>query len=107
CAHCHQFGAGGTADLELRHHIALERTKLLEVRPVQGTFGIHSAQLLAPGDPYRSVLYYRMAKLGPGRMPHIGSEVVDEAGLRLIHDWVRQLPVRKDGRLLIERLRAL
>jgi uncharacterized repeat protein (TIGR03806 family) len=107
CAHCHQFGAGGTADLDLRHGSALDRTKTLEVRPVQGTFGIHGAQILAPGDPYRSVLYYRMAKLGPGRMPHIGSEVVDEQGLRLIHDWVRQLPVRKDERLLVERLRSL
>jgi putative heme-binding domain-containing protein len=107
CAHCHQFGAGGTADIELRHHYPLDRTKMLEVRPVQGAFGIAGAQILAPGDPYRSVLYYRMAKLGPGRMPHIGSEIVDERGLKLMHDWIRGLPIRKDERLLIERLRAL
>jgi putative heme-binding domain-containing protein len=48
-----------------------------------------------------------MAKLGRGRMPHIGSEMVDEAGLRLIHDWIRQLPPHKDERLLVERLRTL
>jgi putative heme-binding domain-containing protein len=107
CAHCHQFGAGGTADIELRHHFPLDRTKTLEVRPVQGTFGIAGAQILAPGDPYRSVLFYRMAKLGPGRMPHIGSEVVDDTGLRLIHDWIRQLPIHKDERELMARLRAL
>jgi putative heme-binding domain-containing protein len=107
CSHCHQFGAGGTADIELRHTFALDQTKTLEVRPVQGTFGIPGAHLLSPGDPYRSVLYYRMAKLGPGRMPHIGSEIVDERGLRLIHDWIRQLPVRKDERALIEKLRGL
>ena len=81
--------------------------KILEVRPVQGTFDMPDAQILAPGDPYRSVLYYRMAKLGRGRMPHIGSEIVDERGLRLIHDWIRQLPIRKDERLLVERLRDL
>ncbi len=40
-------------------------------------------------------------------MPHIGSEIVDERGLRLVHDWIRQLPVRKDERLLVERLRQL
>ena len=28
CAHCHQFGAGGTADIELRHTVALDRMKL-------------------------------------------------------------------------------
>jgi putative heme-binding domain-containing protein len=107
CSHCHQFGAGGTADLELRHDVRLEQTKTLEVRPVQGTFEIYNAHILSPSDPYRSVLYYRMSKLGRGRMPHIGSEIVDEKGLLLIHDWIRQLPVRKDDRLLIDRLRAL
>jgi putative heme-binding domain-containing protein len=107
CAHCHRFGAGGTADIDLRHEVALDRTKTLEVRPVQGTFEIPAAHILSPGDPYRSVLYYRMAKLGPGRMPHLGSEIVDERGLRLIHDWIRQLPPNKDDWLLIEKLRAL
>jgi putative heme-binding domain-containing protein len=107
CAHCHRFGAGGTADLQLRYDVDLEDAKVLEVRPVQGTFDMAGANILAPGDPYRSVLYYRMAKLGRGRMPHLGSEIVDEQGLRLIHDWIRTLPVRKDERRLVERLRAL
>jgi putative heme-binding domain-containing protein len=107
CAHCHQFGAGGTADIELRAHFAIDRTKTLDVRPVQGTFDIPNARILAPGDPYRSVLYYRMAKLGRGRMPHIGSEVVDDEGLRLVHDWIRQLSFRKDERALLEKLRTL
>jgi putative heme-binding domain-containing protein len=106
CAHCHQFGAGGTAQIDLRHDIPLERTKTMEVRPVQGTFEMAGAQIVAPGDPYRSVLYYRMAKLGPGRMPHIGSEIVDERGLRLIHDWIRQQPIRKDARALLDKLRT-
>jgi putative heme-binding domain-containing protein len=107
CAHCHQFGAGGTADIELRYDSPIDTTKTLEVRPVQGTFGIKDAQILAPADPYRSVLYYRMAKLGTGRMPHIGSEVVDVQGLRLIHDWIRRLPVHKDDRALVARLEGL
>jgi putative heme-binding domain-containing protein len=107
CAHCHRFGAGGTADLQLKFDVPLDEMKTVDVRPVQGTFEIHSAHILSPGDPYRSVLYYRMAKLGRGRMPHIGSEIVDERGLALIHDWIRQLPPRKDERALLEKLRAL
>jgi putative heme-binding domain-containing protein len=43
--------------------------------------------------------------MGPGRMPHIGSEIVDERGLRLIHDWIRQQPIRKDDRALLDKLR--
>jgi putative heme-binding domain-containing protein len=104
CSHCHQMGAGGTADLEFRHEIPLDQTKTLEVRPVQGTFEIYNANILAPGDPYRSVLYYRMNKIGRGRMPHIGSELVDERGVALIYDWIRQLPVHKDERALVEKL---
>jgi putative heme-binding domain-containing protein len=104
CAHCHQFGAGGSAMIHLNYNSPIDETKILEVRPVQGTFAIKDAQIVAPGDPYRSVLYYRMAKLGGGRMPHVSSEVVDEAGLRLVHDWIRQLPIRKGDRELIRRL---
>jgi putative heme-binding domain-containing protein len=107
CAHCHRFGAGGSVDLELKYDTPLDRMKVLEMLPVQGTFEMPNARILAPGDPYRSALYYRMAKLGRGRMPHIGSEIVDERGLRLIHGWIRQLPIRKDERALVERLREL
>jgi putative heme-binding domain-containing protein len=104
CSHCHQFGAGGTALIDLRYNISLDRTKLVDARPVQGTFEIAGAHLVTPGDPFRSVLYYRMAKLGPGRMPHIGSEIVDERGLRLMRDWIRQIHPRKDERALLDKL---
>jgi putative heme-binding domain-containing protein len=53
------------------------------------------------------VLYYRMAKLGAGRMPHIGSSILDARGLRLIHDWIRRLPVHRDERTLVRRLAGL
>jgi putative heme-binding domain-containing protein len=107
CSHCHQFGAGGTADIDLRREMTLEQTKALDVRPVQGTFEIPDARIIATGDPFRSVLYYRMAKLGRGRMPHIGSEIVDERGLRLIHDWIRQLPLHRDEQALVDKLCSL
>src|SRR5206468_3295589 len=94
-------------DMELKYDTPLERMKVLETRPMQGTFEMPGAQIVAPGDPYRSTLYYRMAKLGHGRMPHVGSEVVDERGLRLVHDWIRRLPIRQNERLLVERLRDL
>lgn len=94
CSHCHRFGAGGSADLELRYDNQLKDMKVLDVRPVQGTFEIPDPRILAPGEPYRSVLYYRMSKLGRGRMPQIGSEIVDDDGVRLIHEWIRQLPHR-------------
>ncbi|MDP6444625.1 MAG: PQQ-dependent sugar dehydrogenase [Pirellulaceae bacterium] len=88
CAHCHAFNAGGVANIALGHDVAVENMKLIGVRPTQGTFGIADATLVAPGRPFRSVLYYRVAKLGGGRMPRVGSHEIDDDGVRLIHDWI-------------------
>jgi uncharacterized repeat protein (TIGR03806 family) len=92
CAHCHQFGAGGSTTILLSAALPLDETKTVGVKPVQGTFGIDGAQVIAPGDPEGSVLYYRISKLGGGRMPRTGSDVVDVRGVELIHDWIAQLP---------------
>jgi putative heme-binding domain-containing protein len=92
CAHCHRRGGGGTAIFELLYGFDLKKTQLVGLRPTQGTFGIHSALNVAPGDPYRSTLLYRMAKLGRGRMPHAGSGEVDVQGVKLMHDWIGSLP---------------
>ncbi len=91
CGHCHRRGGAGPPPSKCRSTCRWRKTNLLSGRPTQGTFGIHGAQLVAPGQPARSVLYYRMAKLGNGRMPHFGSHEVDERGLRLIGDWIESL----------------
>ena len=68
------------------------RRKTVGIRPIQGTFGISGARIIAPGDPAGSVLYYRMSKLGGGRMPRAGSNQVDERATRMIHDWIAGCP---------------
>ena len=93
CAHCHRRNAGSAVLSKLHHDLPLEKTDTLGVRPSQGTFGIPAASVIEAGDPYRSVLLYRMSKVGGGRMPHIGSTEVDTAGIRLIHEWIKQIPV--------------
>jgi uncharacterized repeat protein (TIGR03806 family) len=92
CATCHRRGGGGTAAMDIRYAYSLKQSNLLGARPTQGTFGMLAARVMAPHDPFRSVLLYRMAKLGRGRMPHFGSHVVDRRGLQLIHDWIASLP---------------
>jgi uncharacterized repeat protein (TIGR03806 family) len=92
CSHCHRKWGGGNAEFQLLAPLELADTATLGVRPAQGTFNIPNAKIIKPGDPYHSVVFYRMATLGPGRMPRIGSNVVDDAGVKLIHDWIAQLP---------------
>jgi uncharacterized repeat protein (TIGR03806 family) len=90
CSHCHQFNAGGSATILLSATVPLDETRTLDVRPAQGSFGISDGRIIAPGDPLGSVLFYRIAKLGGGRMPRIGSQEIDIQGTRLIYQWIHQ-----------------
>lgn len=78
--------------IDLRHEAALGKTRTVDTAPALGSFGIPEARIVAPGDPGRSVLLYRMATSGRGRMPHVGSEIIDKEGLALVSRWIQQLP---------------
>src|SRR5206468_6697353 len=95
CGHCHRFGGGGSVDLELHAFVDMDKTKAIDVPPHQGGFDLPDARVIAPGAPDRSTLYYRMAKFGRGRMPRLGSDWPDEAGLALIRDWIDHLPSKE------------
>jgi putative heme-binding domain-containing protein len=91
CAHCHTFGGGGAVDLQLRFSTQAAAMKAVGVAPTRGDFGLPGACIIKAGDPWASTLYFRMAKFGRDRMPHIGSELPDEAGLDLIERWIAGL----------------
>lgn len=92
CSHCHRKWGGGNTEFQLLASLDLPETGIVGTKPAHGGFFLTDAQVLAPHDPLRSVLYYRAAKLGPGRMPRIGSDVIDAAGVQLLHDWIASLP---------------
>lgn len=106
CSHCHQFNAGGATELDLRYELPIEQTKTLGMRPTQGTFEMPDALVIAPGDPFHSVLYYRLSKLGRGRMPHLGSAVIDQNGLELIRHWITQVAAEAPEQRLLEELKS-
>lgn len=91
CSVCHRFGGGGSALFDVRKELPPVKLNLIDARPNLGSFGLDDARIVCPGEPARSVLLYRMAKLGRGRMPHIGSDQVDHRGLQLMIDWIRSL----------------
>jgi putative heme-binding domain-containing protein len=88
CGHCHSDGGGGAVDLRLQFPVAVANMKAVDVRPTRGDFGLPDARIIKPGDPYASTLFFRMSKFGRDRMPHIGSDRPDEAGLTLIERWI-------------------
>ena len=88
CAVCHVADGGGNARIKLLYTTATNDTDIIDAKPIQDTFELADARIIAPGDPYASVLFYRMSKLGRGRMPHVGATVPDEQALDLMHDWI-------------------
>jgi putative heme-binding domain-containing protein len=107
CSGCHRFGGGSVPRVHLNAEIATADLEVLGMRPARGDFAIAEARVVAPGEPHRSTLWYRMATSGPGRMPHIGTDLVDEAGLALVREWIASLPVDVAERRLVSRLAAL
>lgn len=91
CAMCHFPNGPGNASIDLRASTALAATNMLGEEPAQGDLGIEDALLVAPGEPARSVLLERVHTLGPGRMPNVGSNQVDEAAVELLTEWIRSL----------------
>ncbi|MCI0360364.1 MAG: PQQ-dependent sugar dehydrogenase [Planctomycetaceae bacterium] len=91
CGHCHSDHGGGTVPLRLQFPTPVAEMKAVGVRPTRGDFALPDAFIVKPGDPYASTLYFRMAKFGRDRMPHLGSERPDEAGLKIIERWIESM----------------
>ncbi len=101
CATCHRFGAGGAVAIHLNFDKPVREMRAIDEKPARGDFGLVGARVIAPGAAYRSTLFYRICTEGSGHMPHIGSRLVDEAGSRLVFDWIQSMekatPIKEDA----------
>ncbi|HUQ90823.1 MAG TPA: PQQ-dependent sugar dehydrogenase [Bryobacteraceae bacterium] len=91
CAHCHQPGAGGNAEIRLLYNTALSDTRLVDVEPSHGGMDVAGARLIAPGDPNHSVIFLRTATRASGKMPHVGTLKVDDQAVALLKEWIVSL----------------
>jgi len=92
CSQCHVEAGGGNAAMEMKFSTPRDKTRMLGVAPLHDKFGIENAKLIAPGDPARSVLLRRLALRGRGQMPPLATSLVDEAGVKLLREWIESLP---------------
>jgi uncharacterized repeat protein (TIGR03806 family) len=88
CSHCHT--KWGDDWFKLPATLALEDMAIINATPDNG-FGIKNARIVVPGHPERSMIHHRMSITGLGRMPWIGSRVVDESGVKLIRGWIKAM----------------
>jgi uncharacterized repeat protein (TIGR03806 family) len=91
CSVCHVDAGGGNAKMELGFATAREKMNIFGARPQHDSFGIDNAMLVFPGDPDRSILYRRISRRGRGQMPPLVTTVVDEQGVALLRDWIREM----------------
>ena len=91
CSNCHVEAGGGNARMELGFDTPDAKMRVLGEKPLHQSFDLPDARLVAPGHPERSVLLHRAAARGPGQMPPLATRRPDEAGVRLIREWIESL----------------
>jgi uncharacterized repeat protein (TIGR03806 family) len=91
CAFCHQPGGPTRAELDFRYDTPLADMEACGLGPIHGDLGVAGAQLIAPGDPARSVVALRMDVRDANQMPPVGSNLVDVDGVQLVRDWIATL----------------
>ncbi|WP_435020041.1 PQQ-dependent sugar dehydrogenase [Tundrisphaera sp. TA3] len=92
CANCHVEAGGGNAAVDLTLGASSEGMRVIDVAPMQESFGIPDPRIIAPGHPGRSTLLERVRRRAPGQMPPLASSVVDEAAVRLLTEWIERMP---------------
>jgi hypothetical protein len=91
CAHCHRTGGvGGRPGIQFIDSLPLEKTGLVNARPLVPLLGADSL-IIAPGKPEQSELYHRITLPAGGRMPLIGTDQIDKPGTELIRQWIAEM----------------
>ena len=97
CSTCHRFNGGGAVPAFMNIEKELKESRLVRAAPARGDLGLPDARVIAPADPARSVLLYRMATTGRGHMPYLGGKLVEDRALLLVRDWIAGMkPAPKD-----------
>ena len=94
CAFCHLPGGSGGGFWDARIVTPTDAAGLVD-GPVAVNFGDAAMRVLAPGDRAHSLLLDRLSRRDSRRMPPIGSNVADDAGVALLGAWVDALPLRR------------
>ena len=88
CGFCHRPDADFPS-LDLRFGVPLADMGVCGTEPAKGDVGVPGATNLTPGKPMQSVMWLRVhAQPEEGRMPQIGTYVIDDAAVQLLGDWI-------------------
>ncbi|MBL8351850.1 MAG: PQQ-dependent sugar dehydrogenase, partial [Burkholderiaceae bacterium] len=89
CAMCHRPNGPGQGPEDFRYSLPTTSINAVNVIPTQSSFGLNDPRLIYPGKPERSIVSHRLQTLELGRMPPLGTAMVDTGGVALINQWIR------------------
>jgi hypothetical protein len=90
CAFCHRPG-GSPGYLDARYETPLANQNIVD-GPLLFDQGIDGARVIAPNDPWRSMLLIRLENADALKMPPLARCTVDAKGVKLIRNWLATLP---------------
>jgi uncharacterized repeat protein (TIGR03806 family) len=93
CSQCHRPG-GTVANFDARYDTPLSDQALID-GPVLIDQGIDRPRVISPHDIWRSIAYMRIDTAGDIKMPPLARETIDEAGARLLREWIQSMPGRE------------
>lgn len=88
CSMCHRKDARTGARMDFRFDGPRAG---LEVCAPASFPGLTGGEIVAPGDPARSVLFRRISERGENQMPPLGTRVVDVKAVSVMEEWIRSL----------------
>ncbi|MBE7498680.1 MAG: PQQ-dependent sugar dehydrogenase [Verrucomicrobiaceae bacterium] len=90
CANCHRPG-GVHALWDARYDTPLANQGII-YGSVGSTLGLVNPRVVVPQSIDRSMMHHRTSRVGANQMPPLGRNLVDEAGVKLLADWINSIP---------------
>ena len=97
CASCHNPNVDNIAQFDARYTTPLDQQNII-YGDVNYDLGLDNPKVVIPQDVANSVLHYRTNSLQQNvKMPPLGKDVVDAAGVQLIEEWINSLTPSTDN----------
>jgi len=90
CAQCHR-PHGTVAYFDARYDTPLAKQNLIDGNVLIDE-RIDNPRIIAPHDIWRSILYMRTDTTDAFKMPPLARNEIDEAGMKLLREWIESLP---------------
>lgn len=87
CVQCHQPSALVSSRWDARINTTSPETGIINGF-LHNDFGDTNNRVIAPGSLANSILFQRVANLGPGHMPPLATSVVDAVAVNLLAAWI-------------------